>query len=335
MVAPRGRYYSPGMHAHPETIAIVAAIREARFIHGVTCVHCDARCIQRWGTFSGRQRYRCGSCLRTFSDLTNTAAYYLKKVQLLKAYVRCLPEARSVRYEGRRMQIDKDTALRWRHRLLGSVPEHGELLTVGISGIVEVAESAFNCVRRRRAQRWDPWRPPPLTIVVLRDRRRLTYQQRCAVQRVTSHEFEAVSVMINRGATVVTAAGHLGPVATAVRRRRLAGIDLHFRRGGREAPPHTRLHHTRNVLEFIRREKRWLKRFRGVSPRWIEVYLSWFELVDPTTRAPAFEELLMWPVLLEVGNRPPSTNSSRGRSQNGFGEEGSPDRTCLLESRMR
>ena len=291
------------MHPSPEVVTVVAAIREARFIHGRTCVHCDARCVQRWGSFSGRQRYRCASCARTFSDLTGSAAAYLKKLELLPGYARRMSEARSVRYEGRRMQIDKDTALRWRHRLLDNVPEHGELLTVGVSGIVEVADSPFDCVRRPRPRTCESWRPPPMRFIVMRDRRRLTYQERCPQRRMSSHDFEAATAMLNSGATVVTSAGHLGPVATAIRRRRIAGRELYFRRGYRGAAPVTTLYHTRSVLEFIRREKRWLKRFRGVSRRWAHLYLWWFEMVDPATRSPTFEELLMWPVLMELGVR--------------------------------
>ena len=300
------------MHPSPELVGMIAAIREARFIHGLTCLHCDARCVQRWGSFSGRQRYRCGSCARTFSDLTGSAAAYLKKVELLADYARRMPEARSVRYEGRRMKIDKDTALRWRHRLLNGIPEHGELLTVGVSGIVEVADSPFDCVRRPRARSRESWRPPPMRFIVMRDRRRLTYQERCPQERMSSHDFEAATVMLNSGATVVTTTGHLGPVATAIRRRRIDGRELFFRRGYRGPLRITTLYHTRNVLEFIRREKRWLKRFRGVSGRRAHLYLSWFEMVDPTTRSATFEELLMWPVLMELGVRRPEHQQFSG-----------------------
>lgn len=215
------------------------------------------------------------------------------------------------------MQIDKDTALRWRHRLLDNAPEHGELLTVGVSGIVEVADSPFDCVRRPRARSRESWRPPPMRFIVMRDRRRLTYQERCPQRRMSSHDFEAATVMLNSGATVVTSAGHLGPVATAIRRRQIAGRELHFRRGYRGSAPVTTLYHTRNVLEFIRREKRWLKRFRGVSGRWAHLYLWWFEMVDPATRSPTFEELLMWPVFMEMGVRCPGHQQFPGTESGG------------------
>jgi transposase-like protein len=282
-----------------QTRDILDAIREARFIHGVTCVRCHARCVQRWGTFAGRQRYRCGSCLRTFSDLTGTAASYLKKVNRLVAYVRLMPEARSVRCDGRRMGIDKDTALRWRHRLLHNAPQHSELITVGLAGIVEVVESRFNCVRRPRARWWDVERVAPATVVVMRDRRRLTYQERSGTRRFFAADYECAFAMLRDPATVVSTVGPVGSAACAVTRARRRGRDLFYRTAAPAGRLSGRLHHARGVIEFVLREKRWLRRFRGVSARWLRIYLFWFEMVDPLTRAPDFAELLMWPVFVD------------------------------------
>ena len=46
--------------------------REARFSKGKICPHCESHEVFKYGISSGKQRYRCKSCLRTFTDFSKS-----------------------------------------------------------------------------------------------------------------------------------------------------------------------------------------------------------------------------------------------------------------------
>ena len=280
-----------------ETHVLLRTIREARFIHGVTCLRCGASHVQRWGKFSGRQRYRCTSCHRTFSDLTDTAASYLKKLTRLPAYAELMCDAEALRVAARRSGISTSTAFRWRHRLLRYKPPCSDIGKNFLEGIVEVVETGFACVGRPPAVRWGPDRQPPPTVFVMRNRERLVHQQRIERERGCIWDYDQAFTMVGADATIVCARGPLSPAGRAVQLRRKRGYETSFRHSRtRHRSPGRALYHTRNTIEFIVREKRWLRRFRGVGFRWLQNYLFWFQMCDEATRAPDFTELLMWPV---------------------------------------
>ena len=102
---------------------LLAWLRSGRFSAGVRCPRCSCGRVQGWGSFSGRQRYRCKGCRRTFSDLTGTPAAYIKKLELWPAFGRGMEEGESLRAAADRLGIHPSTAFRWRHRLLDGLRE--------------------------------------------------------------------------------------------------------------------------------------------------------------------------------------------------------------------
>ncbi len=98
---------------------LVRAIRQIRFPAGTPrhCLRCGSSETIRWGRFKSRQRYKCRSCARTFSDLTGTPFAHLKRLGLWLHFGECMALGNSVRKSARKVGVDKDTAFRWRHRL--------------------------------------------------------------------------------------------------------------------------------------------------------------------------------------------------------------------------
>ncbi|MGH7447681.1 MAG: transposase, partial [Longimicrobiales bacterium] len=119
---------------------IIRTVREARSADGQGCPHCHGRSIVRWGGFSGRQRYRCKSCRKTFSDLTRTAFAYSKKIAKWPHYLVLVRQSQTLRSAADRMDVHVSTAFRWRHRLMSHMTAaDGTTLT----GQVEVKELLF------------------------------------------------------------------------------------------------------------------------------------------------------------------------------------------------
>jgi transposase-like protein len=58
---------------------LINEMRETRFKDGFECLHCNSVHVVRFGKYNGRQRYRCKSCRKTFTDTTNTFCSALVK----------------------------------------------------------------------------------------------------------------------------------------------------------------------------------------------------------------------------------------------------------------
>jgi transposase-like protein len=82
------------------------------------CPRCDESRTHRWGTFAHRQRWKCSGCHRTFSDLTGTFLQHTRHLGRWIAFAHHLKEVPTVRQAAGKVGIHRDTALRWRHRLI-------------------------------------------------------------------------------------------------------------------------------------------------------------------------------------------------------------------------
>lgn len=95
-----------------------------------SCPHCQASRVVRWGWVRTvrappRRRFRCRGCGRTFSENTGRAlagSWYPGRWAEL---CRDLVAQTSVRATARRLGVAPSTAFRWRHRALQALADHG------------------------------------------------------------------------------------------------------------------------------------------------------------------------------------------------------------------
>jgi transposase-like protein len=299
--------------APSDHLDVVQAVREARFAHGLICPHCESRKVIRWGGFSGRQRYRCKSCRRTFSDLTRTAFAYAKKIGKWPHYLVLMRQGRTLRASAARLEIQVSTAFRWRHALLSPMREVDR---VRLTGTVEVKELLFAHSRkgsrnlngaRKRGARSGGWR----WNQVARDHVLL------ALSRVGA----AHSCTIGGDAVVIQnvrewAARRLAGRCTLYGRMPRAGaFGSPIRAAGHDyqmlriitAGNGLSTHHTRNVDAYGRRLLSWIQRFRGVASRYLDNYLLWHRRVDA-------DDDLLWACGMIGDGIPPSAADPAGGS---------------------
>ena len=106
---------------------------------GVECPHCGDGDIRPWGKASGKPRYRCARCQKTFNALTGTPLAHLRYQERWKDQLQALTDGESLTKAAERCDVAYTTAFRWRHRFLTAV-NLGK--TSGLSGISE-ADGAF------------------------------------------------------------------------------------------------------------------------------------------------------------------------------------------------
>lgn len=76
---------------------LINEMRETRFKDGFECPHCASEHVVRFGKVKGRQRYRCKSCRKTFTDTTNTVLYRTRKGDEWITFVDCMFKGYSLR----------------------------------------------------------------------------------------------------------------------------------------------------------------------------------------------------------------------------------------------
>ncbi len=103
------------------------------------CPYCGGDDVYRWGTVSGKPRYRCKGCQKTFNALTGTPLAHLRYRERWQDQIQALIDGEPLAKAAERCNVHISTAFRWRHRFLAAadlakIPE-----VPGISG----ADGAF------------------------------------------------------------------------------------------------------------------------------------------------------------------------------------------------
>lgn len=290
-------------HTYNRRDEILRQIRAGRFADAVVCPRCMARKVCRWGQFSGRQRYRCAKCRRTFSDLTATPAAYSKKIELWPHYARCMGASWSIRRAAAQLHIHPSTSFRWRHALLN---ELRRLDSIALQGIVEIHYMRFlhsmkgarnlNRPARRRGMQHDLrfcLKSHCVTVTVARDRRANVFTMLSGTPRATLLDLKTRLVpRFLKATTLVGESGVISPAAIAARSARIAYVRVWPGIGDGQQPRH----HTNNVRTYIRQMRRWFLRFRGVATRYLENYLIWHREVCRGCLVSAIAAFLRWPL---------------------------------------
>jgi len=291
-----------GPLTHPP-VSPVSVLRDARFRSGIHCPHCGASRIRRWGTFKGRQRYRCTPCRRTFSDLTGTPAAYAKKLALWPCFAELLADGVSLRRAAGILRIHLSTAFRWRHAILGTLRECDEETLAGWIELtfLRFMHSEKGSRRLRRPARRRGWRPGSggecrtVHVVVASDR---AGHSPAAATGQSSHPPDRAALerclkgRIGLRPTLVAEQGRFGPVSRLARQW---GGTFHDARWGARRRART-LVHVGTARAYSARLRQWLVRFRGVATRYLPNYLHWHRVVDRSGRPATGRETLRWPV---------------------------------------
>jgi transposase-like protein len=282
---------------------LVSRLRLSRFAAGIRCPRCGGRRHARWGTFRCRQRYRCTSCRRTFSDLTGSPAVYTKKILLWPEFAALLGSGVSLRQAARQLGVHPSTTFRWRHALLRALIERDD---EKLAGWIEVAGQRFaqsdkGSRRLQRPARRRGFRPSvggdvrTVHVLVASDRVGHYVSVYSVAPRGRRPGPEGYDRLLSgrvEAAPVVVVAG--GRFSAAARVARTMGGTI------RDAGPTTRRKRRSLILVgtargCIARLRDWLRRFRGVATRYLPNYLIWHRIVDRATRRAIGEEALRWP----------------------------------------
>src|SRR5690242_12992825 len=282
----------------PEAVRLL----EEAFAAAPRCPHCGAERLQRWGFASGRRRYRCAACRKSFNALTGTSLARLRKKACWLRYGEALAAGMTLAKAAAHCGVHPTTSFRWRHRFLRAPAAAREAL----GGVVEADETFFRR-SHKGSRRWRCGDAPPGRGPHRRGepagKRGLSAEQVPALIARDRAGHTADAVLPDLGAEAIKAA--LAPVVAGdavlcsdgakAYAAFAAGHGLHHEPVNLAAGIRVRdgAFHIQNVNAYHGRLKGWMDRFNGVATRYLPHYLGWRRALERTAEPSASKTWLL------------------------------------------
>jgi transposase-like protein len=248
------------------------------------CPHCGGDGVHRWGSASGKPRYRCTSCRKTFNPVTGTPLAGLHHPDRWNDQAAALISGESLALAAKRCDVHPSTAFRWRHRFLAALnldkpPSLSGLVEADETFILESFKGKRTDLPRKSRKRGGKASKRGLSteqipVIVARDRTGATID-------AVLPRLDAASMIAALGNTITRPAELCcdgGSAITAFARR--ARIKFHILPAPGLPKPEAPDIHINNVNAYHGRLKEWMRHFHGVATRNLPSYLSWRRTIE-------------------------------------------------------
>jgi transposase-like protein len=265
----------------------------------IKCPHCDQTEVVKFGIRRGKQWYRCKGCMKTFSSVTNTLLDYTKKdFQTWATFVKCMIDGFSLRKTADICEIHRNTAFVWRHKILNALAEYQERQPP-LKGVVEADDTFFNLSYKgskpkgRKAHK----RGTPATkrgiskekvcVSCAVDRKKHVYSKVITLGRPTAEVLQKAfgrklpKKKYNNNTRSITLCTDKD---TAYASFATKNGFKHIRLKNGLASQDT-IYHNQYVNGYHSRLKHFLRRFKGVSTKYLNNYLVWNNVIQETRKA--------------------------------------------------
>jgi transposase-like protein len=251
----------------------------------IFCPHCQSTDIYGHGRHKGRKRYKCKPCQKTFNDFTGTAISGIKKLEEFQEYLGLVIESVTIRKAAITLGVSTRTIFDWRHKLLSSL---AAMNGHAFSGIVECDDKQLDISEKgnKNLDRKSYKRPSDRTkkrgvsndkvsIMVATDRKGNPTMQVAKIGRVDAASIEkTIGSLITKDNTLCSDA-HPSIISWA------ATKDLeHHTFIASKQHVKTKCYHVQHVNSLDNLYERWVKRFYGVSTKYLPQYLNWFVFLE-------------------------------------------------------
>ncbi|MCP3032487.1 IS1595 family transposase [Halobacillus sp. A1] len=287
-------YLIDALTASSSTGTALQEISERKHKEGYRCPDCESEHIVRFGKYSTivdgeevkKQRYRCKACRMTFTDLTNTALYRTRHLHRWMKFIECMIEGYSLRKSAQLIGgVTHVTLFYWRHKLLSALKQ---MDSSHFQGIVEMDETYF-LYSEKGKRKIDDRKPrkrggsakkrgisnEQVCVLVARDRDKVTFSQTLGVGRLTKEQLDkAIGHKLSNENVLCTDAWRAFKTYAFDN-----GMAIYqFKSDGKIRTKG--LYHIQNVNNYHRRLKGWIQRFNGVATKYLNNYLTWFQVLE-------------------------------------------------------
>ena len=269
---------------------------ETRIADGNTCIYCEGSHVVKNGKRrDGTQRFLCRDCHKSFLPTSvSITSRTRKRLSVWMAYARCLLDQKTLHESSAECGISVATAFSWRHKILDALHEMTD--KVYLDGVVEADETFFNVSYKGNHKRFSMPRPP---------------HKRGGDVHTSGLSSEKVCVPCAVSDTGISYArpGKLGKVSSDCISRVFDGIispqatlctdnEKAYRRfsayskisliqmetDGRTTYRDGKKYGIQRINAYHSRLKGFMRRFHGVSTKYLGNYLAWNDLLMSNRR---------------------------------------------------
>lgn len=247
------------------------------------CPHCSSKKYRKHGVDKGSQRYYCLSCKRTFTEYTGTWMSGIHKKELVGEYLKLMEQELSLDKIKSILGINKKTAFDWRHKILSGLENVGK---EPFKGITESDDTFF--LESSKGHKLEV-RPPRrrggtaqkrgisnehVAVIVTADRNAELGLTVAGLGRVRKVDIErAIGQRVSKE-TILCSDGHVSYKGFAIDNC----IEHHPIRVDLKQFVKGKIYHIQHVNSIDSRLKKWIDyQFSGVSSKYLQNYLNWFE----------------------------------------------------------
>lgn len=265
---------------------LIGELRERKFTSGYHCRHCGSVSVVRYGKRNGRQRYKCKDCFKISNDLTNTPLYRSKKANKWITFIECMLKRLSLRESAKIVGVHFTTCFYWRHKILSALAKQH---TPSFEGIVETDETYFLESRKGRnviADRKPRKRGGSATkrgisseqvcVLVARDRNKTTLSKVVGMGRILTQQLDENLTPLLQGDAVLCSDSHHSYKSYS----KINDVEHIIINTSKKEYVKRGIYHLNNINSYHSRLKKWIRKFNGVSTKYLQLYLTWFQFLE-------------------------------------------------------
>ncbi|WP_335869146.1 IS1595 family transposase [Bacillus sp. 2205SS5-2] len=265
---------------------LIGELRENKFTSGYHCRHCGSVSVVRYGKRNGRQRYKCKDCFKISNDLTNTPLYRSKKANKWITFIECMLKGLSLRESAKIVGVHFTTCFYWRHKLLSALARQQ---TPTFEGIVEADETYFLESRKGRnilTDRKSRKRAGSATkrgisseqvcVLIAKDRNKNTLSKVVGMGRILTQQLDENLTHLLQEDAVLCSDAHSSYKSYS----KGNGIQHIIINASKKEHVKRGIYHINNINNYHSRLKKWIRKFNGVSTKYLQLYLIWFQFLE-------------------------------------------------------
>jgi len=251
-----------------------------------SCPRCSSLKYVKNGSSKGVKRYRCKTCMRSFTSFTGTWLAHIHKKEKLIPYLKLMKLDLSLDKIKEELQINKKTALDWRHKISASISAIESDVFVGITesdetfflhsnkgskSLVTKARSRGKSIKTRGIS------DNQVAVIVSTDRRKTMNVKVACLGRITKKNItQAIGEMVVEQ-TILCSDGHASYKGFA----KDNSIEHHVLRANAKEYVKNKKFHIQHVNSMHSRMKNWInKKKLGVATKNLQMYMNWFHLKE-------------------------------------------------------
>ncbi|AYV71017.1 hypothetical protein C2H98_05210 [Niallia circulans] len=212
--------------------------------------------------------------------------YRTKKADKWVNFIECMLKGLSLRKTAKIVGITHVTVFYWRHKVLSSLVKEG---LDSFEGIVEVDETYFlesskgrNIISRHKHRKRGGSATKRgisnehVCVLVARDRNKTTLSRQVGSGRILTEQIDGILTPYLPSDTVLISDAHNSYKFYTTKN----DIEHVVINGNKNEYVKKGIYNLNNINNYHSRLKKWINRFNGVSTKYLQLYLVWFQFLD-------------------------------------------------------